>query len=217
MIVPLARLFRVTTDELFDFRESVEDLKREELKKRYDDTFKTGDINERLVISGEAVKTYPADMMWLNKYAWDIWCNAFSIVDDTGFNAEREKAIELFRKVIENCDSDEIKGNAITGIVQCLNGKGDHIEAKRYAEMYPDVKVSADEKEKLLMDCMTGKEKTKKQQERIMIKAYNLLEALLLSDLTNEALFAAENIIKTLVSDGNYFTFHYQLYMFIWL
>jgi hypothetical protein len=31
MIVPLARLFRVTTDELFDFRESVEDLKREEL------------------------------------------------------------------------------------------------------------------------------------------------------------------------------------------
>jgi transcriptional regulator with XRE-family HTH domain len=31
MIVPLARLFRVTTDELFDYRESVEDLKREEL------------------------------------------------------------------------------------------------------------------------------------------------------------------------------------------
>ena len=44
LIVPLARLFRVTTDELFCYSESANELKRAELQKRYDDTFKTGSM-----------------------------------------------------------------------------------------------------------------------------------------------------------------------------
>lgn len=214
MIVPLARLFRVTTNELFDFNESLEDMTKAEYKKRYDDTFRTGDISVRRSVCEEAVKVYPGDMKWLNDYAWAIWCNAFSIVNDTAFSAEREKAILLFQKIIENCESDEIKGNAIVGIVQCLNGKGDHTEAKRYAELYPDVKVSADEKEELLLSCMTGDEQMAADQNRLLNKAVRLLDSIISVNIMSvEKRIAAETIINALIPDGNYLTFYYQLYM----
>lgn len=213
LIVPLARLFKVTTDELFDFKESVEDVKRAELKRRYEDTFKTGDIKVRLAITEEAVKAYPGDMDWLNKYAWDIWCDAFSISDDAAFNAQREKAISLFQKVIENCENAEIKCNAIFGIVQCLNGKGDHAEAKRYAELYPDTKINADEKEGLLISCLTGEECVVKQQERLLNKVVNFIQYIIESQISDEVRAAAKSMIHALIPDGNYLSFHYELYM----
>lgn len=213
LIVPLARLFGVTTDELFDFKESVEDIRRAELKKQYDDTYRTGDLGVRLAVCEEAVKAYPGDMKWLNDYAWAVWCNAFSLADDAAFESERKKAIGLFQKVIENCESDDIKGNAIVGIVQCLNGKGDHDEAKRYAGLYPDVKVSADEKESLLISCMTGDEKTEKQQNRLLNKSVDLIGNIIHgSNISQEARITAETIINALIPDGNYLTFHYELY-----
>ncbi|MDD4125246.1 MAG: helix-turn-helix transcriptional regulator [Eubacteriales bacterium] len=212
LIVPLARLFKVTTDELFNFNESIEDIKRAKLKQRYMDTFKTGDTVMRLIVCEEAVKAYPGDMKWLNQYAWAIWCNAFSISDDTAFNTERDKVIALFKRVIENCENDEIKSNAIIGIVQCLNGKGDHAEAKKYAELYPDTKVSADEKKDLLIDCMTGDERIKKQQQRLLTKAENLIQSII-GEMSAEARIAAEKVINALIPDGNYLTFHHELYM----
>ena len=42
LIVPIARLFNVTTDELFDFSAAADKLRLEELQKQYDETFKTG-------------------------------------------------------------------------------------------------------------------------------------------------------------------------------
>jgi transcriptional regulator with XRE-family HTH domain len=213
LIVPLARLFKVTTDELFDFNESIENIKRAELKQRYEETFKTGDVKVRLAITEEAVKYYPGDMDWLNKYAWDIWCDAFSVSDDAAFNTEREKAINLFQKVIENCENDEIKCNAIVGIVQCLNDKGDHTEAKHYVELYPDTKINTDEKEGLLISCLTGEERIMKQQERLLNKAVNFIQDVIHSEISDEIRIAAKSIINALIPDGNYLTFHYELYM----
>lgn len=213
LIVPLARLFKVTTDELFDYKESVEDIKRAELKRRYDDTFKTGDIKVRVSIAEEAVKAYPGDMDWLNKYAWGIWCDAFSISDDTAFNIQRDKAIGLFQKVIENCENDEIKCNAIVGIVQCLNAKGNNAEAKRYAELYPDTKISADEKEDLLISCLTGEERIVKQQQRLLNKFVNFIQYIIHGEISGEVRTAVRSMIEALIPDGNYLTFHYELYM----
>ena len=213
LIVPLARMFKVTTDELFDYKESVEEIKRAELKQQYDDTFKTGDIKVRLRITEEAVKAYPGDMDWLNKYAWDVWCDALSITDNTSFGEQRDRAIKLFEKVIENCEKDEIKCHAIVGIVQCLNGKGDHTRAKRYAELYPDTKISADEKEDLLMNCMTGDEYTAKHQERLLHKAETFISYIVhRGDMSSAAITAARTIIDALIPDGNYLTFHNELY-----
>lgn len=213
LIVPIARLFGVTTDKLFDFNESVEDIKRAELKCRYDDTFKTGDISVRIAVAEEAIKAYPGDMDWLNKYAWDIWCNAMTIPDEVEFAAERERATGLFRKVIENCENNEIKSNAIVGIVQCLNENREHTEAKRYAELYPNTKINSDEKEFLIISCLTGEEQIIRKQQRLLNKAEDLLNNIIHGEISPEARTTAEAIINALIPDGNYQTFHHQLYM----
>ena len=214
LIIPIARLFKVTIDELFGFCESAEELMREELKKRYEDTFKTGDIDVRLAVCEEAVKAYPGDMEWLNNLAWVKWCNAVSIPDDAEFESEREKVIKLSRRIIENCDDNDIKGSAVVRIVGCLNGKGSHDEAMRYAELYPDVNISADEKERLLISCMTGEEQTAKKQRRIWEKAEELIACMIHGNTApEEVLLSAEKIIDALIPDGNYLDFHHDLYM----
>ena len=138
LIVPLARVLGVSTDELLGAREDGSRLK--ELEDSYMDTFKTGDMDERIRVTKSAVEEYPDNMMWLNRYAWDIWCLAIDrIPSGEKFEAEREKVIKLFDRVIGNTDEDDVKEHAIQGIVQCLCGKGCKSEARRYVEMFPDV------------------------------------------------------------------------------
>ena len=158
-IVPLARLFGITTDELFDFNESSEKLMRDELQQRYQETFRTGDTAARFAICETALRSYPNDAEWRCRYAWDVWCNAVSLDDEAEFAAERDRSIELFRDVIDSCDSAEVKAQAVVGIVQCLNGKGQQTEAMKYAQLYPHVTLSEQERRRLLISCMSGDEK----------------------------------------------------------
>lgn len=58
-IVPLARLFGITTDELFDFNESSEKLMRDELQQSYRETFRTGDTAARFAICETALRNFP--------------------------------------------------------------------------------------------------------------------------------------------------------------
>lgn len=215
LIVPLARLFGVTTDELFDFNESAENIKRAELQKQHDDTYKSGDLDLRIAVAREAVKAYPGDMEWLNRYAWDLWCSAVSILDEAEFAAQRETVIGLFRQVIDNCKNDEVRANAIVGIVGCLNGKGEHDKAKEYAELYPDTKLSADEKERLLIACTTGEEQVTRRQKRLLQNLERLLDSNLrpLYENSADARAVGKAIIDLFIPDGNYLTFHHHLYM----
>ena len=120
LIVPLAKLLNVTTDKLLGAVPENNDMRYSELKANYDETFKNGNMLARLNVCENAVKEYPGDMEWLNNYAWTVWCRSIGELDGEAYEQEREKAIKLFDTVIENTDKDEIKVNAITGIVQCL-------------------------------------------------------------------------------------------------
>ena len=73
LIVPLAKLLGVTTDELLGAVPAEADTQREAMEAAYNKTFETGDIYERIRISEEAVRVFPGDMRWLNRYAWDVW------------------------------------------------------------------------------------------------------------------------------------------------
>ena len=206
-IVPLARLFGVTTDELFDFNESSEKLMRDELQQRYQETFRTGDTAARFAICETALRNYPDDAEWRCRYAWDVWCNAVSLNDEAEFSAERDRSIELFRDVINSCDSAEIKAQAVVGIVQCLNGKGQQSEAMKYAQLYPQVTLSEQERRRLLISCMSGDEKAAAEQERLLAEVESLLGYMLrFSPDTVRA------VIEAIIPDGNYLTFHSFLF-----
>lgn len=220
LIVPLTRILNVSADELFGLNENIPDKLAEELEKSYEETFRDGDEKRRLKIIESAIKELPGDMKWLDRYAWEIWSLAVCEKDDTVYKQQREKAIKLFETVIENCNDDEIKCSAITGIVQCLSGV-DNERAKYYAELYPETKIRPEEKEELLALCLTGDERIKCEQHMLEGSLQMLLKKLLWSF---DALYtpnlnarnAAETIIKTLIPDGNYQHYHHELFSIKW-
>jgi len=66
MIAPLARLFKVTTDELLGFNKSEPDKRRLELEAKHENTWKTGNLVERRKAAEELVKKYPGEMKYLD-------------------------------------------------------------------------------------------------------------------------------------------------------
>ncbi len=220
LIVPLTRIFNVSADELFGLTEKLPDKLAEELEKSYHETLKDGDEERRLRIIETAVKEFPGDMKWLDRFAWEIWSVAVCEEDETIYNQQREKSIKLFQTIIENCNDEEIKCSAIKGIVQCLSGV-DNEQAKCYVELYPETKILPEEKEQLLALCLTGDERIKCEQHILEGDLQALLNKLLWSfdSLYNpnyDARNAAETILKTIIPDGNYQHYHHELFSIKW-
>lgn len=68
MIVPLARLFEVSTDELLGLVEPQHDPRQEELRTLWGETWDSGDVEKRYQISRQAVAEYPGNfefLVWL--------------------------------------------------------------------------------------------------------------------------------------------------------
>ena len=213
LIVPLSRLLHVTTDELLGAAPEEADRRYAQLQKEYDDTFRTGDLDDRLRITEIAVREYPGDMKWLNNYAWDIWCVAVVEPDEELFRQQRERVIKMFDTVIQNTEDDKVKAHAIEGIVQCLCGKGCKEEARRYVELFPEAQIAPERKEKLLSNCLEGEEQTRHKQKKLERMLEELVMALLWENLgtREETCRTAEEILRIMIPDGNYCHHHHSL------
>lgn len=213
LIVPLSKLLHVTTDELLGAVSDEENDRRAQLKKEYDATFRTGDLDERLRISETAVREYPGDMEWLNNYAWDIWCLAAVEPDEELFRQQRERVIKMLDTVIQNTEDDRVKAHAIEGIVQCLCGKGCKAEARRYVELFPEAKIDPERKEKMLCCCLEGEEQLHYKQKKLERELEQLVMTLLWENIgpREECCRLAEEILRVMIPDGNYYHHHHSL------
>lgn len=207
LIVPLARLFKVTTDELFCYSESADDLRKEELEEAYDETFESGDLHKRFEISEQAVSEFPSDMKWHERLAWVQAMLSFERTDEKEYVSEQEAAIKRFAAVIENTTDEKVKASAIQGIVQYLCIRDRRDEARKYAELYPEnYSVSRDS---VLHDCLTGEERTIHYQWMLYNAMHELLS--LMGGTEDYVCDAAEQIIKVMLPDENYLYYHFQL------
>ena len=213
LIVPLAKILHVTTDELLGAIPENKDMRYSELKADYDETYKNGDMLARLSVCETAVREYPGDMKWLNNYAWSVWCHAVGECKGESFEQERDRAIKLFDTVIENTDRDEIKVHAITGIVQCLCGKDCKKEAIKYVELFPEAKIIPSDKDKLLGMCLEGDKQVEHKQHYLGGYLQDLVSALLWDGVAENkyTCIAAEKMIEAMIPDGNYCGFHYEM------
>lgn len=205
LIVPLARLFKVTTDELFGFDENADMLRKKELEGEYEETWKSGDLHKRFEVSKQAVKEFPDDMEWHKRLAWTQAMCSFEYKDDAQYAQEQEEAIKRFALVIENASDEEVKASAILGIVQYLSFRGRRDEAEKYAELYPENLPFR--KEYVLLQCLEGEKRTvhhQKMLDRAMIDLLNLIG----EEYTDTACDAQERILKTMMPDGNYLYYH---------
>ncbi len=198
LIVPLARLLDVTTDELFGLETGV-DARQEELRRLWQETWGTGDTAKRYELSKNAVAEYPGNFEFL------IWLAdaevSFAIHNCEKHSEEQksyfENAIKHYEMVIADCMNTEMKNDAIYGIVMTLPDVGRREEAVTYAKMHP----RADE---LLMWCLIGEEKEKCRQRLIQEGMARLVGWLEFGKHDLTSIRAAEAVVKTIISDGNY-------------
>lgn len=207
LIAPLTKLLHVSADELLGLTNDGIDTRREELEMEERETWISGDLARRYEIACTAVAEYPGEMKYLNQLAWCEAMRSFDFKDDGEYIAEQEKAIKHFATVIENAADEKIKASAVQGIVQYLCIRGRRDEAKGYAELYPDnLAVS---KDRVLLDCLQGKEKAVHSQKMLDRMLTDILNHIGTRDMI--ACEAQEKILNALIPDGNYFYYNYFL------
>lgn len=206
MIVPLARLLDVTTDELFGVDSNEELLRQEKLKEIYYETWKTGDIEKRYKISKTAVEEYPGNLEYLKWLAdaegsFGIHCNKLGSKEQI---EHFERSVFYFEKIIEDSTDSHLKESAIRGIVFALSDLGRRDEALQYARQHPD-------RDELLKYCLKGEDLKKHRQTLIFRKLADLLGELETDHYNFETIRLAEKILKLVIDDENYLWFHETL------
>ena len=204
LIGPLTKLLHVSADELLGLTAPENDERRAELEDLYQETWKSGDLVQRYNICKTAVQEYPADMEFLDRFAWVTGMRSFEFEDNETYRAWQEEAIRLFARVIEDCTDMKIRCSAIRGIVQYLSFRNRLDEAKKYAELYPDDLPFS--KDHVLADCLTGEEKIVHEQKMLLNTMHTLLNQLNWWDIRN--CLAIIDILKILFPDENYLYFH---------
>jgi len=210
MIAPLARLFRVSADELLGLNEPETDERRAALEAAHESTWKTGDLAQRHLAAAALVKEYPGEMKYLDWLAWTTAMRSFEYKDDHAYAAEQEKAIKLFATVIENATDDKTKNSAILGITQYLQFRGRKEEARTYADLYPE--KDATSKDQLLLHCLSGDERKKHWQQMNMDRLVSLLDLLTTEFVTVQTKKLEEDLLKLFFPDENYIYFHFPLF-----
>ncbi|MBE6130211.1 MAG: helix-turn-helix transcriptional regulator [Erysipelotrichaceae bacterium] len=208
LIGPLTKLFNVTADELLCITSKDKvDERYNELKKLYNETWRTGSLEDRFEICKKAVIEYPGDMFFLCELGYCEAMLSFSYESDEDYNAAQERAIKLFARVIEDCTDTIIRNSAISGIVQYLSYQKRYAEARKYLELYPEDTIIS--KDDLLEYCLVGKEKEKHHQKQL----FNQLNSLLRVMNENEMyqIETKEKIIDLIITDKNYLCFHQDL------
>ncbi len=215
MIVPLARLLHVSTDELLGVKPPEQDERKAYFDSEYFQFWKK-DHEEDLEISRQAVAEYPGDYRYLHWLASNEWYVGYS-VKYIGTETEKEliaASIRHYEMLLEGCDDTELRNHAIAGLVYAYTGIHRYDEAKKYAEMYPEEPES--DRDGLLVSCLRGEEREmqlKKILYKSLMRLCNALSGLRVytEGFWEEAMDAEEAVIKALISDGNYQHFDLSL------
>ncbi len=200
LIVPLAKILHVTTDELFNLETDRTDQRRKELDDIFDSTWKSGDMKIRYETALARCTEYPGDF----KYLLDL-AEAEEHYTYHHLEGNREKQREFLEcsakhceMILEDCEDKAIRNEAIEQLVSVLPELGRREEAIAYAKQHPRAN-------ELLTACLTGEDGIRHRQAMLQQK---ITDALLLLDHSMPALEAKEAIIKALIPDGNYLFWH---------
>ncbi len=205
LIVPLAKIFGVTSDELLGMAKTEADKQKAEYDRLYD-LVHTADQYET---ASRAMLDYPDEMKYLRWKADCIYMRAYDeYTTQENFLDEIENACNLYKLVFENANG-ELRNEALASIVMSLAVLKRNEEAKKYALMYPETPVI--DRDTLLGYVLTGDEKLKHSQNMIL----KHLDALI-SVMTNirdkidpnknelKYLLCAADIINTFFPTGDY-------------
>ncbi len=222
LIVPIARLFEVSTDELLGLSNG--EARRAEFDETYFH-FATKNKEDMYNIAREAVSEFPGEMKYLYWLASMEYTMAFSRSPEKGdlkcFDEKLlEDSIRHFKTVIECTNDNDLKNLSIRGIIYSLRDLDRRDEAKLYAEMLPKRGDSISYLE-AMSQCLAGDEKIAFLQAHLgttVAALNNCLESLLYeyrvngqeSEIVDEILDTQELILSKF-TNGDFIGFGEQM------
>lgn len=206
LIVPLAKLLHVTTDELLGMQDSEADKR----KKEYDALYEMACQPEQLETAQKAASEYPGELKYIKWQADCLYMLAYeAYTTQEKLYADLEKSLKLYRVVFENATHDKLKNEALAGIVMTLANSGRHDEAEMYADMYPA--AAGIDKDTVMDWALKGERKIMHRQKMLMGSLDKMLRILTgTADDSNpnlkkiDHLLCAEKLIRTMFPSGEY-------------
>ncbi len=185
VLVPLARLLGVSTDELL-----MSPVRREEWEEKWRSAWKGRDHFALLAIAEDALRELPEDREWRFRQGNEEYQTA-ALTEDP---AERERLLRLseghLASLLRDHPGDEEAGTALVCTLLALDRRR---EAEALAERLPN-------REKLQLILQKGREREKALRQIITRSVFELLN-LLLEDGSPEALGMAEAILASAGKD----------------
>lgn len=216
LIVPLARLLKVSTDELLCGKGEEIDARRAEFD-RQSQRWMDYTNKESYELAQQAVREYPGEykyLLWLAHMESNMAHEARYKQDPTDeYNVEMlEGALARFNMVCEECEEDAIRHEAIWNAMLCCNKLERYDEARKFCEMLPPDNKVCYTRENALELCLQGEELIEHYKNQVHKKLYVLLTRLsriyyLTKKMTphaEEAMNTTEAILKAVFPDGNY-------------
>ncbi len=222
MIVPLAKILHVTTDELLGMNEVEVSERRAELDEHCDHYWLYDDL-ENYELAKQAVSEYPGDYKYLHWLA----SMEYFVAYDNKFrtNPKKPYSIELIDSsikhdsmVVEGTKDPELRQSAIWNIMLAYQYTGRHEEALQYANMFPEKKPIT--RMKALMECLEepGKSTARQAvtQEALSDLCMGFMEAYRFAGEKTPEVMAAldteEAVLRAVFPDGHYGSFHWSMY-----
>jgi len=191
MIMPIAKLFHISTDELLGHTDHLS-----ELNILYIKAMKLDEL-ETLKITKKALKEYPHDPTFLYRRAFDEFSYAKKVSD----NGQKQRYLALSVMHFKDLIKEDPESSSM--LVQVLSYMGRYDEAMSYAVNHPY-------KEELFYYCLTGDKLEEHCQNQISIALRGLIQKM--CNYNNEISYQmAENMIRLLISDENYLWYYDNL------
>lgn len=149
MVMPLARVFEVTTDELMGYDAAVTEAEVEALLEQYTELEQTGYYQQGDDLIKKARIDYPSDYRIMNRYMWHLVGG--SADNDPAVLLKHEKELTAICDCIEDgCRNPHLRFEAITMRAKLLHAAGETDKALELLQSFPSWYQSVNQKKEQL-------------------------------------------------------------------
>jgi len=137
MLIPLANYFEVTVDELLGTDAAKNEIKIQEYLDEYDKLNNIGYADEGYELIIKAYQEFPHDWRIINKYIEKLKYGKEA--REKGFLTNEEEIRRLCEDILERCNIDSIRYEALYSLAMVYSEKGDEEKAVETLDKLPDV------------------------------------------------------------------------------
>lgn len=209
LVVPLARVLHISTDELLGMKPTEIDERKIYFDSEYHEFWKKDDHEADYVIAKQAVEEYPTEYRywyWLGTIEYYI---SFQRQNQKDFLEMMDTSIKHCLIAYENSTDRKIKNVSLWSIICAYRYSSRIEEAKKYAYLYPE-RDSASRDDAIEL-CLEDEELLHHQQgmlsdalANICAVLYRMRDGLCITDSRVRACAEAEKaLIEAIIPDGN--------------